>query len=82
MAALDLKLKIGSALNPTTRIVSKQSTPRAELKALNITFNDGDVTLNGRMLGTKELDSTFETLGASDNDFLVVNSKQKSGGRA
>lgn len=78
---MDLKIKIGSSLNPQTKVVSKTSTPRAELKDIGTSFSDGDVTLNGRVLGTKELDTTFESLGVKDGDFIVANSKQKSGGR-
>lgn len=77
---MDLKINYGYSLNPREAIVSKTETPRNLLNENGITFQDGEVSLNGMVLGTSELDSTFEALGVEEEDYLVVATKQNSGG--
>ena len=76
---MDLKIKIGNSLNPIEKVVSKSDTPRELLVANNIAFVDGSVSLNGRVLGTAELNQTLEVLGVVDGDYLTVTTKQSSG---
>lgn len=77
---MDYQINYGYSLNPQVATVSKTDTPRELLNSNGITFQDGEVSLNGQVLGTSELDSTFEALGIEDNDYLVVATKQNSGG--
>ena len=76
---MDVKIKIGSALSPQEKTVSNDDVVREIFTANNIAFRDGDVTLNGRVLGTAELNMTVGELGLQDGDFLLVNTKQNSG---
>lgn len=76
---MDLKIKIGNSLNPIEKIVSKSDTVRELLVANNIAFVDGSVSLNGRVLGTAELNQTLDVLGVVDGDYITVTTKQSSG---
>lgn len=76
---MDLKIKIGNSLNPTEKIVSKDATVRTLLTEDNIAYVDGNVSLNGRVLGTAELNQTLNTLGVKDGDYITVTTKQSSG---
>ena len=76
---MDLKIKIGNSLNPVEKIVSKSDTVRELLVANNIAFVDGSVSLNGRVLGTAELNQTLDVLGVVDGDYITVTTKQSSG---
>ncbi len=76
---MDYKIKIGSALAPKELTVSKDDTIRGLLTTNNIAFKDGEVTLNGGVLGTAELNKTLSELNIADGDFILVNSKQRGG---
>lgn len=76
---MDLKIKIGNSLNPVEKIVSKDATVRNLLVENNIAFADGNVSLNGRVLGTAELNQTLDALGVKDGDYITVTTKQSSG---
>lgn len=76
---MDLKIKIGNSLNPQEKVVSKESTVRELLTEMNIAFVDGSVSLNGRVLGTAELNLTLDALGVVDGDYITVTTKQSSG---
>jgi|AntRauTorcE11897_2_1112592.scaffolds.fasta_scaffold35704_2 hypothetical protein len=76
---MDIRLTIGSALQPREETVAYTETPRQKLSSMGIAFQDGSVTLDGRVLGTNELDKTFEELNVKDDMFLLVNSKENGG---
>ena len=76
---MDLKIKIGNSLNPVEKIVSKSKTVRELLVEQNVAFVDGSVSLNGRVLGTAELNQTLEALAVVDGDYITVTTKQSSG---
>ena len=76
---MDLRIKIGNSLNPVSKVVSKDATPRELLVENNIAFVDGSVSLNGRVLGTAELNQSLDTLGVKDGDYITVTTKQSSG---
>lgn len=76
---MDLKIKIGSALTPQEKIVAKTDTPKALLTAMNVAYRDGDVSLNGGVLGTADMSKTLEALNVKDGDFILVTAKQNSG---
>lgn len=76
---MDYKIKIGSALNPQEMTVSKDDTIRDLLTSNNIAFRDGDVSLNGGVLGTADLNKPLSELDIKDGDFILVNTKQNSG---
>lgn len=76
---MDYKIKIGSALSPKDKIVSKTDTPAGLLKDMGISYQDGSVSLNGGILGSREMSSTLEELNVEDGDHILVNSKQNSG---
>ncbi len=76
---MDYKIKIGSALQPQEKTVAKDSTPGALLREMNVAYRDGDVSLNGAVLGTADMSKTLETLGIRDGDFILVTAKQNSG---
>ena len=76
---MDLKIKIGNSLNPVEKIVSKDATVRDLLVESNVAFVDGSVSLNGRVLGTAELNLTLEALEVKDGDYITVTTKQSSG---
>lgn len=76
---MDYKIKIGSALAPKELTVSKDDTIRGLLTTNNIAFSDGEVTLNGGVLGTSQMNQPLSEVGIKDGDFILVNSKQKGG---
>lgn len=78
---MDYTIHIGSSLNPKEKTVDKESTPRQMLEEMNIGFSDGQVQMNGSVLGSSQLNESFETLGTEDGDYITVVSKQDSGGK-
>lgn len=76
---MDYKINIGSALAPQEKLVSKTDSIRGLLTTMNISFRDGDVNLNGSVIGTADMNKTLDTLGIKDGDFVLVTSKQNSG---
>lgn len=79
---MDLKINIGNALSTTEAIVEKEKTPRELLTERNIAFGDGNVMLDGEVLGTQKLNTSLEDLGITDGSYLTVTSKQDSGNKA
>lgn len=78
---MDYTIHIGSSLNPKEKTVDKESTPRQMLEEMNIGFSDGQVQMNGSVLGSSQLNESFEKLGTEDGDYITVVSKQDSGGK-
>ena len=76
---MDYTINLGTSLNPKEIVVAKDSTVRDLLVEHNIAFQDGQVTLNGRVLGTAELNQTVEELGVQDDDYILANSKHDGG---
>lgn len=79
---MDYKIFVGTSLNNREKIVSKDLTVRELLTENNLPFQDGQVTLNGGVLGTKELNSTLAELNISDGDYILTVSKQANGNLA
>jgi len=78
---MDYNINIGTSLNPNEKTVTKSDTVRELLIETNTPFQDGQVTLNGRVLGTAELNQTVEELGVKNGDYILATSKH-SGGQA
>ena len=76
---MDLKVFIGTSLAPQKKTVSKDKTVRDLLVELNIAFQDGQVTLNGGVLGTRELNQTLNELNVKDGDYILAVSKHTDG---
>lgn len=78
---MDLKIYIGTSLNPQKKTVSKDKTVRELLTELNVPFQDGQVTLNGGVLGTRELNQTLAELNVQDGDYILAVSKHTDGAK-
>lgn len=76
---MDLKVNIGTSLNNSEKVVSKDITVRELLKDNNLSFQDGQVTLNGGVLGTAEMNKTLEDLKIKDGDYILTVSKHDGG---
>ena len=78
---MDYRINIGTSLSPMEKTVSKDKTVRELLTELNIPFQDGQVTHNGRVLGTKEMNEPLHTLEVSDDDYILAVSKHDNGAK-
>lgn len=76
---MDYTIYAGSSLNPQQITVGKADTPTSILNRLRVRFDANNVSLNGRVLASNELDQSVETLGIADGAYLVVSTKQNSG---
>ena len=78
---MDLKINIGTSLSPEEKTVSKDKSVRDLLVEMNIPFQDGQVTLNGGVLGTAEMNQTLEELEVKDGDYILAVSKHDGGAK-
>lgn len=76
---MDYKINIGSSLNPVEKLVNRTDTPSALLREMNLDFNNGTVSLDGRVLSNDELNQTVEELRIGNNSYLTISTKQNSG---
>lgn len=79
---MDYNIFLGSSLNPKEQTANRDDTPSQLLRDKKIAYQDGQVQLQGRVLGTAEMNKTLEELGVEDGDYITVTSKQNSGGKA
>ena len=76
---MDVRIKLGSALQPKPVMAKWTDTVRGLLQANSIAYQDGQVAVDGRVLGTSEMDMTISDLGVTDGTYVIVNSKQSGG---
>ena len=76
---MDYKIHIGTSLSPQKKTVSKDKTVRELLTEMNVGFRDGQVTLNGGVLGTRELNQPLSELNIKDGDYILAVSKHTDG---
>lgn len=78
---MDLTIYVGTSLSSGEITTSKDVTVRDLLVEQNVSFNDGQVTFNGRVLGTAEMNQTLEELEVEDEDYILAVSKHDNGGK-
>lgn len=78
---MDFNIKIGTSLSPLEKTVSRNQVVRDVLTEIQVPFNDGQVALNGRVLGTAELNQTFGELGVKNGDFILATNKHGNGAK-
>ena len=76
---MDVRVKLGNALQPKPVVAKWEDTPKGLLQANSIAYQDGQVAVDGRVLGSNEMDLPISELGVQDGAYIIVNSKQSGG---
>jgi hypothetical protein len=72
---MQIKLRIGTNTKRTTVMVEDSFTPKKALEQEGIDYSTATVSLDGCPLSTKEMNSTFETLGITESAHLIATIK-------
>ena len=67
-----IKLKLGTNTDKRTVIVDGAMTPKEIFLDNDIDFASATIHLDGAALTSTQMNSSIETLGATDNSFLIA----------
>lgn len=72
---MTIKLRIGTNTKRTTIMVDDSLTPKKALEQEGIDYSTATVSLDGCPLNAKEMNSTFEKLGITEEAHLIATIK-------